>query len=202
MEERQGEELEKEENGKNGEKQNKTEAHDAHEEHKKKHNKKKEEAAEDLHKALEAKDAVIKDLQDKLLYFQAEFENFKKLKAKEKQDVLKYGNETLLQELIPVVDNMERALEHAAHADDVKAISEGVQITLNQFLKVLEKAGVERIEAVGQKFDPNVHEALYQEDRDDMEPDTVVSEVQKGYVLNGRVVRPSRVSVSKKPEVQ
>ena len=198
MEEKQKEGLEKEENGKNGEKQSKNEAH---EEHKKKHNKKNE-AAEELEKELEAKDAVIKDLQDKMLYFQAEFENFKKLKAKEKQEVLKFGNETLLKELIPVLDNMERALEHSAHADDVKAIEEGVKIILNQFLKVLEKAGVERIEAVGQKFDPNIHEALYQEERDDMEPDTVVSEVEKGYLLNGRVVRPSRVSVSKKPDVQ
>jgi len=197
MEEKQGEELEKEGNGKNGEQQGKNEAH---EEHKKKHNKKNE--AEELQKELEAKDAVIKGLQGKMLYLQAEFENFKKLKAKEKQEVLKFGNETLLQELIPVLDNMERALEHSAHADDVKAIEEGVRITLNQFLKVLDKAGVERIEAVGQKFDPNVHEALYQEERDDMEPDTVVSEVQKGYLLNGRVVRPARVSVSKKPDVQ
>jgi molecular chaperone GrpE len=197
MEERQEEGLEKEENGKNGEKQHKNE----HEEHKKK-NKKREEAVEELHKELEAKDAIIKDLQDKMLYFQAEFENFKKLKAREKQEVLKFGNETLLQELIPVLDNMDMALEHASHADDVKAIAEGVKLTFNQFLKVLEKSGVERLEAVGKKFDPNLHEALYQEERNDMEPDTVVSEVQKGYLLNGRVVRPSRVSVSKKPEVQ
>ena len=198
MEERQREGLEKEENGKNGEKHDKNELH---EEHKKK-NKKKEEAAEELRKELEAKDNIIKNLQDKMLYFQAEFENFKKLKAKEKQEVLKFGNETLLQELIPVLDNMEMALEHASHADDVKAIAEGVKLTFNQFLKVLEKAGVERLEAAGKKFDPNLHEALYQEERDDMEADTVVSEVQKGYLLNGRVVRPSRVAVSKKPEVQ
>ena len=198
MEERQEEGLEREENGKNGEKQHKNEAH---EEHKKK-NKKKDEPVEELHKEIEAKDALIKDLQDKMLYFQAEFENFKKLKAREKQETLKFGNETLLQELIPVLDNMEMALEHASHADDVKAIAEGVKLTFNQFLKVLEKSGVERLEAVGKKFDPNLHEALYQEERDDMEPDTVVSEVQKGYLLNGRVVRPSRVSVSKKPEVQ
>jgi len=187
--------LEKEENGE------KHDRNEAHEEHKKK-NRKKDETVEELHKELEAKGAIIKDLQGKMLYFQAEFENFKKLKAKEKQEVLKFGNETLLQELIPVLDNMEMALEHASHADDVKAIAEGAKLTFNQFLKVLEKSGVERLEAVGKKFDPNLHEALYQEERDDMEPDTVVSEVQKGYLLNGRVVRPSRVSVSKKPEVQ
>ena len=173
--------------------------HGNHEEHKKK-NKKKDELIEELEKKIAEKDGTIKELQDKMLYFQADFENFKKQKAKEKQDLLKYGNETLLKELIPVIDNLEMALDHASHSDDVKAIAEGVKLTLSQFLKVLEKAGVERITAVGQKFDPNLHEALYQEERDDMEPDMVVSEVQKGYVLNGRVVRASRVSVSKKPD--
>jgi len=83
-----------------------------------------------------------------------------------------------------------------------KSIYDGVKITLNEFLKVLEKAGARPIEAVGQKFDPNFHEALYQEDHEDKEPDTVVSEFQKGYLLNERLIRPSRVGVSKKPEIQ
>ena len=75
-------------------------------------------------------------------------------------------------------------------------------MTLNEFLKVLEKAGVTRIEAAGKKFDPNLHEAFYQEEKEDMEPDTVISEFQKGYLLNNRLVRPSRVIISKKPEIQ
>ncbi|OPY72815.1 MAG: heat shock protein GrpE [Syntrophorhabdus sp. PtaU1.Bin058] len=171
-----------------------------HEEHKKK--KKKDDAVEELKRALEEKEEVIKSLQEKMLYMQAEFENYKKLKIKEKEDTLKFGNEVLVKELLPVVDNLEMALDHTEKTEDYKGIYEGVRITLNAFLKVLEKAGVTRIEAAGKKFDPNLHEAFYQEEKEDMEPDTVISEFQKGYLLNNRLVRPSRVIVSKKPEIQ
>lgn len=171
-----------------------------HEEHKRK--KKKEDAAEELKKELAQKEDEVKSLQERILYLQADFENFKKLKAKERQDTVKFANEEIVKELLPVVDNLERALAHSESTDDFKSIHEGVRITLNQFLKVLEKSGVTTIDSIGQKFDPNFHEALYQEERDDMEADTVVSEVQKGYILNDRLIRPSRVGVSKKPEIQ
>ena len=173
------------------------------EEHKKK--KKKDEtkdeakdgALEELNKSLQEKDETIKSLQERLLYFQAEFENFKKLKNKEKQDTLKFGNEVLIKDLLPVIDNLERALEHASKTEDFKGIHEGIKIVLNEFLKVLERAGLEPVEALGKKFDPNFHEAFFQEERDDMKPETVISEHQKGYVLNGRLIRPSMVSISK-----
>ena len=185
-----------------------TEAHEieeAQEEHKQdehKKKKKKDDAAEELKKLLEEKEKQIKTLQEKMLYMQAEFENFKKLKMKEKQETLKYGNEALIKEFIPVVDNLEMALDHASKTDDSKGVLEGVQLTLNEFLKVLEKSGIKRVDAVGKTFDPNLHEAVYQEERDDMEPDTVISEFQKGYLLNERLIRPSRVVLSKKPEIQ
>jgi molecular chaperone GrpE len=169
------------------------------EEHKKK--KKKDDASEELQKALEDREASLKDLNNRYLYLQADFENFKKIKAKEKQDLLKFGNEVLIKELIPVIDNLERAIEHADKSEEGKGIIEGVQITLNEFFKVLERAGVERVDAVGKKFDPNFHEALFQEEREDMEQDTVTTELQKGYTLNGRLLRPARVAVSKKPDV-
>jgi len=184
---------------KNSEKKTK-EKGETHEDHKKK--KKKEEVAEELQKALEEKEESLKELNNKYLYLQADFENFKKIKAKEKQDLLRFGNEVLIKELIPVIDNLERAIDHAGNSEEVKGIVEGVQLTLNEFLKVLERSGVERIDAVGKKFDPNFHEALFQEEKEDAEPDTVTSEFQKGYTLNGRILRPSRVSVSKKPETQ
>ncbi len=171
-----------------------------HDEHKKK--KKKEDAIEEMKKLLGEKEEEIKALQEKMLYLQADFENFKKLKAKERLETLKFGNEALLKEFIPVVDNLEMALNHVSTSDDYKSIAEGVKLTLNEFLKVLEKAGVTRIDAVGQKFDPNLHEAFYQEERDDIEPETVISEFQKGYLLNERLIRPSRVILSKKPEIQ
>lgn len=170
------------------------------EDHKKK--KKKDDTTEELQKTLEEKEESLKELNNKFLYLQADFENFKKIKAKEKQDLLKYGNEILIQELLPVIDNLERAIEHASKSEESKGIVDGVQITLNEFLKVLERSGVEKVEAVGNKFDPNFHEALFQEEREDMEPDTVTSEIQKGYTLNGRLLRPARVAVSKKPDGQ
>lgn len=172
----------------------------AREEHKKK--KKKDEIIEELNKALEEKKEVVDALQEKLLYFQAEFENFKKLKTKEKQDTLKFGNEVLIKELLPVLDNLERALDHASNTEDFKSVHEGVKIVLNEFLKVVERAGVEKVDALGKKFDPNFHEAFFQEEKVDVAPDTVVSEMQKGYMLNGRLIRPSMVTISKKPEIQ
>jgi molecular chaperone GrpE len=193
---------EKEKNQEATETQGKEETHEEHkqDEHKKK--KKKDDGVEELKKLLEEKEKSIKALQEKILYLQADFENFKKLKTKEKLETLKFGNEVLLKEFIPVVDNLEMALNHATNTDDYKSVLEGVKLTLNEFLKVLEKAGVTRIDAVGKKFDPNLHEAFYQEERDDIEPDTVISEFQKGYLLNERLIRPSRVILSKKPEIQ
>lgn len=178
----------------------KGESGEKHEDHKKK--KKKEEIPPDVKKELEEKEGTIKSLEERLLYLQADFENFKKIKAKEKADLLKYANEIIVKELLPVIDNLELALKHAESTEDYKSIHEGVKITLNEFMKVLEKAGVKPVEAVGRKFDPNFHEAFYQEEHEDMEPDTVVSEFQRGYLLNDRLIRPSRVGVSKKPEIQ
>ncbi|HPP06135.1 MAG TPA: nucleotide exchange factor GrpE [Syntrophorhabdaceae bacterium] len=185
-----------------------------HEEHKKKKNqeqkekykedlikKKKDEQLEELTRQLQEKEETIKSLQERLLYLQADFENFKKLKNKEKQDLLKFGNEVLIKELLPVIDNLERALDHSSKTDDFKSIHEGVNLVLNEFLRVLERAGLSKIEAIGKKFDPNLHEAFYQEEREDVEPDTVVSELQKGYMLNGRLIRPAMVTVSKKPDI-
>ncbi len=165
-----------------------------------KERKKKEEIIEELQTALAEKEKQIEELKERLLYQQAEFENFKKLKAREKQEVLKFGNETLIKELLPVIDNLERAIEHAGKTEEAKSIAEGVALTLSGFLKVLEKFDVTRVNAQGQKFDPNLHEAVYQEEREDVEPGAVVGEFQKGYVMDGRLLRPSMVSVAKKPE--
>ncbi len=169
-----------------------------HEEHKKK---KKKEEGDEL-KALEEKEKQIEELKQKLLYQQADFENFKKLKAREKQEVLRFGNETLIKELLPVIDNLERAVEHAGKTDEAKSIAEGVALTLNGFLKVLEKFDVSRIDATGKKFDPNIHEAVYQEESDKAKPGMIIGEFQKGYMMDGRLLRPSMVSVAKKPETE
>ncbi len=161
---------------------------------------KKEEIVEEPLAAVAEKEKQIEELKQRMLYQQAEFENFKKLKVREKQDLLRFGNETLIKELLPVIDNLERAIEHAGKTEEAKSIAEGVALTLNGFLKVLEKFDVTRIEALGRTFDPNLHEAVYQEEKDGVEPGTVVGEFQKGYVIDGRLLRPSMVSVAKKPE--
>ncbi|MCX8021717.1 MAG: nucleotide exchange factor GrpE [Syntrophorhabdaceae bacterium] len=169
-----------------------------HEDQKKR--KKKDEIIEELQKTIQEKEETIKGLQEKILYLQADFENFKKLKNREKEETLRFGNEVLIKNLLPVVDNLERAIDHSSKTSDFKSIYDGVKIVLNEFLKVLEKAGVERIEAVGKKFDPNLHEAFLQEENNDMEPGTILSEFQRGYILNGRLLRPSMVTISKKSE--
>jgi molecular chaperone GrpE len=188
----------------NGEERNvkADETHHKEEQEEQKKKKKKDEIIEELKKSLEEKEKNVNELKEKLLYLQADFENFKKLKQKEKQEILRYGNEALIKELLPVIDNLERALDHAQKSDDVKTIEEGVRLTLNELLRVLEKAGVTRIESVGQKFDPNFHEAFSVEERSDCEPGTVVCEFQKGYLLNGRLLRPAMVSVAKGPEIK
>lgn len=168
------------------------------EDHKKK--KKKDDQTDELQKAIAEKDEEIKKLKEAFLYHQADFENFKRLKEKEKQDAFLYGNEKLLQEILPVVDNLERALDHVDQSQDVKSIQEGVQLTLNELMKIFDRNGVKVVESLGKPFDPNFHEAYLQQETDDSEPGTVVAEFQKGYILNGRLVRPSRVSVAKKPE--
>jgi molecular chaperone GrpE len=177
---------------------------EALEEHKKK--KKKEDveglkaALADTQKELGERETSVQELKERLLYQQADFETFKKLKIKEKVDLLRYGNETLVKELLPVIDNLERAIEHATNTEGSKTIVEGVEMTLGGFLKTLEKFGVTRVEALQTTFDPNLHEAVLAEETNDAEPGTVVKEFQKGYVMDGRLLRPSMVSVAKKPE--
>jgi molecular chaperone GrpE len=171
---------------------------EVHEEQKKK--KKKEEIIEELRQKLEESQKESEQLKERLLYQQADFENFKKLKAKEKQDALKYGNETLVKELLPVIDNLERAVEHASKTEDSRGIVEGVELTLGGFLKALEKFGVTRVEAKGKEFDPNVHEAVAQEPSNEKAPGTIITELQKGYVMHGRLLRPAMVTVAKSPE--
>lgn len=170
------------------------------EEHKK--TKDIEEAIHEQERTLEERDKEISELKERLLYQQAEFENFKKLKVKEKQETLRFGNEMLIKEILPVIDNLERAIEHASKTGETKNIVEGVELTLSGLLKALEKFGVQRVEARNKKFDPNLHEAVYEEERDDVEPGIVVGEFQKGYYMDGRLLRPAMVSVAKRAKTE
>lgn len=139
----------------------------------------------------------LQEQRDKYLRLYAEFENYKKRVIKDKEEIIKYGNESLLFELLPVIDNLEMAMKHSSN--DVSAgLIQGVEITLKEFLRVLERFGLSQIETVGKAFDPSKHHAMAQIERDDIEESTVVEDYRKGYMFKDRVLRPSLVAVSKR----
>lgn len=135
---------------------------------------------------------------DLFLRSQAEIENLKKRFQKEKQGLVKFSNESLIKQLLPSADNLEKAIAHSEDDNWLNALREGVNLTLKGLMDTLEKAGVESVEAIGKPFDPNLHEAVSEVRDDTVEPGTVIKELQKGYTLNQRLIRPSMVIVSQK----
>lgn len=123
----------------------------------------------------------------------ADFQNYKKRVEKEKSDIYSYANEKLVTELLNVLDNFERALEHEG---EDKSFHEGMQMIFKQLFDVLEKSGLKEIPALGEEFDPNFHNAVMNEDTEEYESGTVSGVMQKGYTLNGKVIRPSMVKVA------
>ena len=141
--------------------------------------------------------AELREMNDKYLRLYAEFENYKKRVNKDKEELVKYGNENLLYDLLPVIDNLEMALQHASN-DVSSGLVQGVEITLKELRKALEKFGLTPIDALGKPFDPLVHHAMTQVERDDVDEKTITEEYRKGYRLRNKVLRPSLVAVSKK----
>lgn len=142
----------------------------------------------------------VEDAKNKYVYLAAEMENTTRRFNKEKENLIKYGNEKLLKSLLDVVDNFERTVDAISSDEDekVKNIVVGIDMVKKQFLENLKKFGLEEIEAVGKIFDPNFHEALAQETNEKAKEDEILKEYQKGYVLNGRLLRASKVVVNKK----
>lgn len=144
-------------------------------------------------------EAELADLRDKYLRLYADFENYKKRMHKDREELIKYCNESIFYEILPVIDNLEMALGHAG--DEVSGgLVQGVQITLREFQRVMEKFGLTAIPATGKRFDPSVHHAMSQVIRSDVEDKTVVEEFRKGYMFGDKVLRPSLVAVSKIPD--
>ena len=137
----------------------------------------------------------LKETHERFLRTAAEFENYKKRAVKEKEDTQKFGVERLLKDFLPVMDNLERALDHAEQ-HDLKQVIEGVRLVQKLFETTLARHGVTGFSAVGKPFDPSLHEALMQQDSDEP-PGTVVSEMARGYKLHDRLVRPAAVVVAK-----
>lgn len=156
---------------------------------------KKETVAE---KADEVKD--LSELKDKYLRLYAEFENYKKQVNKNKEELIKYSNEALMKELLPVIDHLELALEHSSNSENesMSALIKGIEITLKELKNTLEKFGLVSINIVGKPFDPFLHHAMAQITSNEHEENTVVQEFRKGYMLKDRVLRASLVGVSKK----
>jgi molecular chaperone GrpE len=161
--------------------------------------KEKEKGIEELKKKLEETEKEAKDHYERLLRVAADFENYKKRAAKDKEEWVKFANEDLLKAILPFIDNLERAVNHAEKVKDTGVMIEGVRLTLQQLLQILNKFGVSPIESIGKPFDPTFHEAMLMVETDQREPNQVVEEFQKGYLINDRLLRPATVSVSKPP---
>ncbi len=142
---------------------------------------------------------AYRELNDKYVRLYAEFDNFRKRVVRERQELLMRATEKVISDLLTVADHLELALQHK-DGDSVEAVVQGVEITLREFRGVLERNGVSPIDAEGKPFDPTVHHAMSQVERDDLEENIVVEEFRKGYLLGERVLRPALVSVSKRPE--
>ena len=158
-----------------------------------------EETAED--KAADEESSAEEQESERYMRLMAEFQNFKRRAAKEKTDIHAFANERIVNDLLPVLDNFERALGTEAEAsenEELKNYAKGMELIFEQLKGALEKAGVKEIEALGEDFDPNVHNAVMTEQTDEYEDGKISKVMQKGYKLNDRVVRPSMVAVNKK----
>jgi len=153
---------------------------------------KKEETKEEVKEDAAAK-AEEEALNVKYMRLMADFQNFKRRTEKEKSDIYAFANEKIVLELLNVIDNFERALAHAAEGD---SFAEGMNMIFKQLQGVLEKAGVSEIKAQGEDFDPNFHNAVMTEDSTEYESGKVTDVLQKGYILNNKVIRPSMVKVA------
>ena len=153
-----------------------------------------------LQEALNAARTEAEKNWDMYLRERAEQENYRKRMQREKEDLARYANENLLRAFLPILDNLERAVSHAPQdRESISGLLEGVEMTVDQFYKVLEKSGVAPVEAIGRPFDPAWHEAMGHLESNEYPPNTVMQELQKGYTLNDRLLRPALVLVAKTP---
>ena len=142
---------------------------------------------------LEKLTAEVKEKSDKALRLQADFENFRRRTSKEKDELAAVVTQGVMKDMLPLLDNFERAM--AAETTDMETFQKGVEMIFTQFQEVLKKNGLEHIETEGKKFDPNFHQAVMRVQNDELEDDDIAQELQKGYMVKGRVIRPSMVQV-------
>jgi len=145
--------------------------------------------------------AELQEMNDKYIRLYAEFDNYRKRVNKDKEELIKYANEGIIYQLLIVIDTLEIALKHSNDKTS-SGLIQGVENTLREFLRTLEKFGLTPIEAVNKPFDPSLHEAISVVEQNDIKENLVVEEFRKGYIFKEKVLRPSLVSVSKRPEVK
>ena len=157
-----------------------------------------DDAQEDLAEKLKLKEQEAQENYDRLLRVSAEFDNYKKRASREMEEFRKYSNQSLIKEMLSVVDNLELAMNSAnGHKAIDKGLLDGLAMTHKEIIKVFEKFSVKPISAMGQPFDPAYHEAVMQEETDEYPANTVINELQKGYLIHDRLLRPAMVVVSK-----
>jgi molecular chaperone GrpE len=140
------------------------------------------------------------ELNDKFVRLMADFDNFKKRASKEKSEIIQFGNEGLLKDILPIIDNIERLLTYSHQEASWKSFQEGIELLLAEVGKTLATYGVEPIEAIGKPFDPNLHQAMQRSETEEVAANTIVEVYQKGYVYRGRLLRPSLVVVAVSPK--
>ncbi len=161
-----------------------------------------QEKINELELALAAAQATVADQKDAVIRAKAEVDNIRRRSAQDVEKARKFALEKFSAELLPVVDNLERAIECICKDDEnQRALAEGVELTLQSMRSVLEKYGIKEVESHGKPFNPELHQAMSMHESDEVEPNTVTAVMQKGYELNGRLIRPAMVMVSKAPTV-
>jgi molecular chaperone GrpE len=155
---------------------------------------------EELQNLVVQKTQEAKENYDRVLRLAAELDNLKKRQERELSEVRQFANENLLRELLPVLDNLERALEHSRQSEAPEALLEGLELVNQDFLKVLGRFGITPLNSVGEQFDPTYHHAVMEEEAPEVVDQTVLKELQKGYLLQNRLLRPAMVVVSKNTE--
>ena len=154
----------------------------------------------DVDEALQESLAEVARIKEQLLRTAADFDNFRKRSRREAEDAERRGREETVRELLPVFDNLERAVLHAGQASDAKSVADGVSMVLRQFLDTLGRVGIKRTEAVGTPFDPAKHEAVQQIESAEYPPGTVAIEIQPGYMIGDKLLRAAIVVVAKAAE--
>ena len=158
------------------------------------------EPEEKLQKELDTIKKQLEEEKDRYLRLSADFDNLRKRTLKERDEFMRYANEKLILELVDVLESLERGIENAKKANDKDMLIEGMELVYKQFRNVLEKNGLTPIKALGEKFDHYKHEAMMQTITDECDEGTILEEFARGYMLNGKVIRYSKVRVSKKKE--